>query len=126
MKKLFVVFIFASILGCVSTDSRPVGDKSPVFYYFHSENCPHCVVAKPFIDSLEKKYPQVEFRNLEVTRDLDARDLYKAKVEELKIERGGVPLFVMGKDFVIGFKKDSHEDKIEKMIARQLKNLRTE
>jgi thiol-disulfide isomerase/thioredoxin len=121
MKKLFFVFIFALIMGCTFTNNTPVANKNPVFYFFHSENCPHCVVAKPFIESLKKKYPQVEFKCLEVSRDLDARELYKIKLEELKISRGGVPFFVIENSYIMGFKQNSHEKKIEQMIENELK-----
>jgi thiol-disulfide isomerase/thioredoxin len=115
MKKLFIAIIFVLISGCL------FANKKPVFYFFHSDNCPHCIVAKPFIEEMEKKYPQVEFKSLEVSRDLDAREIYTSKIEELKIGRGGVPLFFLEKSHVIGFRKGSHEKKIEKMIEKELK-----
>ncbi|HDT11249.1 MAG TPA: thioredoxin [bacterium] len=118
MKNLFPVLFLIFISGCL------FADKKPVFYFFHSENCPHCIVAKPFIKSLEEKYPEVEFKNLEVSRNLDAKELYMTKIEELKIGRGGVPLFVLEKDYVIGFRKGSHEKKIEKMIEELLKKFK--
>jgi len=118
MRKYFCILFFIFISGCL------FANKKPVFYFFHSDNCPHCVTAKPFIKEMEKKYPQVEFKTLEVSRDLDSREFFKSKIEELKIDRGGVPLFVMGKDHVIGFRQGSHEKKIEKMIEKEVKKLK--
>lgn len=92
----------------------------PVFYFFHSENCPHCVHAKPFIEKLEKKYPEVAFKKMEVSRNLDNRDVYKEKILKLKISRAGVPLFVINKEYIIGF-NESYEKKIEDMIKKNLK-----
>lgn len=92
----------------------------PIFYFFHSENCPHCIHAKPFIEKLEKKYPGVAFKKMEVSRNLDNRNVYKSKVLKLKISEAGVPLFVINKDYIIGFNK-SYEKKIEAMIKKNLK-----
>ena len=111
MKNLIFVLILLSSLSLFAA--------KPIFYFFHSENCPHCVKAKPFIEKMEKKYPKVAFKKMEVSRNLDNRDIYKKKILSLKIPRGGVPLFVINKDYVIGFNK-SYEKKIEKMIKKNL------
>jgi len=112
LKKTLFLIILLSSLSLFAA--------KPVFYFFHSENCPHCVHAKPFIEKLEKKYPQVAFKKMEVSRNLNNRDIYKEKVLKLKIEKAGVPLFVINKKYVIGFNK-SYEKKIEEIIKSSLK-----
>ena len=57
---------------------------------------------------------------MEVSRNLDNRDIYKEKILSLKIVRAGVPLFVINKDYVIGFNK-SYEKKIDDIIKKNLK-----
>jgi len=95
--------------------------KKPVFYFFHSETCPHCVHAEPFIKTLEKKYPEIKFEKLEVSRNLDNKELFIKKLQEYKIESPGVPLFILGKSFVMGYKKETHDELILKMIRKELK-----
>lgn len=92
----------------------------PVFYFFHSETCPHCVEASPFVDELIKKYPQIEFKKLEVSGNLENKELYIKKVEELKIDKPGVPVFALEKSYIIGF-DDSYKKKIEAMIEKEIK-----
>lgn len=100
------------------TDSDDPAGKV-IFYFFHSEYCPHCRKAQPFVAELEKKYSDVEFRKLEVSHDAVNRALFDRKLKELGIKGGGVPLFVCGKDYVIGYTED-FEQKIEDLIVRKL------
>ena len=92
----------------------------PIFYFFHSSNCPHCLKAEPFIKEMEKKYSKVAFKEMEVGRNLDNKEIYKEKLIALKINRGGVPLFVFNKKYVIGFNEKSKK-KIENLIIEGLK-----
>lgn len=112
MKKLLFLLILFSSLSLFAV--------KPVFYFFHSENCPHCTKAKPFIEELEKKYHQVSFKKMEVGRNLDNRTVYKEKIASLKIESASVPLFVFNKKYVIGFNK-TYKKKIESLIKDGLK-----
>lgn len=112
LKKLLFLLILFSSLSLFAA--------KPIFYFFHSENCPHCVKAAPFIEELEKKYPQVSFKKMEVSRNLDNRSIYKEKAVSLKIESAGVPLFVFNKKYVIGF-NSTYRKKIESMIKEGLK-----
>ncbi|HOW51268.1 MAG TPA: thioredoxin family protein [bacterium] len=116
MKQLVIT---ALILGAVSLSAA---ESKPVFYFFHSEVCPHCVEAAPFIAFLKEKYPQVEFRELEVYRDLVNRELLKKKAQELGITKLGVPFFLIGKSHLSGFKKGEYEEKILAMLNAYLVN----
>lgn len=100
----------------MSASSTKVTD----FYFFHSETCPHCVQAEPFIKSLEKKYPEIKFHKLEVSRNLENKDLFIKKLAEYKIKSAGVPLFTFGKEFVVGYRKETHDALILKMIRKEL------
>lgn len=93
----------------------------PVFYFLYTTGCPHCIKAKPFVESLRDKYPQVEFRLLEVTGSEENKYIYYAKVKKLGITSNGVPLFVIGKNYRMGF-NDSLKSGIEEMIKKELQS----
>ncbi|MBO4441828.1 thioredoxin family protein [bacterium] len=110
---------FILILGgtlCVNASEE---SGKPVFYFLYSTGCPHCIKAKPFVESLRDKYPQVEFRLLEVTGSEENRYIYYAKVKKLGITSNGVPLFVIGKNYRMGF-DESLKSEIEEMIRKEL------
>ncbi len=110
------IVLFLSVFLLISASNT----KKPVFYFFHSESCPHCVHAEPFIKSLEKKYPEIKFEKLEVSRNFDNKELLIKKIQEFKIESPGVPLFIFGKSYVMGYKKETHDEKIIQMIRKEL------
>lgn len=114
MKRL--LFLLAVMVMFVSAART----KKPVFYFFHSESCPHCVSAEPLIKSLEKQYPEIKFEKLEVSRNLDNKELFISKLKEYSISSPGVPLFIFGKSYVMGYKKETHDEKILKMIKKEL------
>jgi thiol-disulfide isomerase/thioredoxin len=117
MKQSFVVlFLLATLtLGA---------QEKPVFYFFHSEVCPHCVEAAPFIAFIKEKYPQIEFRELEVYRNLINREILKKKAQELGVAKVGVPFFLIGKTYLSGFKKGEYEEKILLLIEEHLAALK--
>ena len=117
MRKIIIAFIFLFSLSPLFADK-------PVFFFFHSSTCPHCIQAEPFVDELIKKYPQIEFRKLEVSSNQENKIIYIQKIEELKIDKPGVPVFAIGKDYIIGF-NDSYKKKIEEMIEKNLKKTNT-
>ena len=55
-------------------------DGSPTvrLHFFWSATCPHCQVAKPFVDSLPERYPWLELRSHEISGSQKAVDLYVA------------------------------------------------
>ncbi len=110
MKK--IVFLLSLVLF-----STLLGNE---FLFFHSHSCPHCKHAIPFIKELKAKYPSVTFRFLEVSGSKRNMKHYKKTVKDLKIPRIGVPLFVIGKRYVIGYSAKTHKIKIVNMIDRHL------
>lgn len=113
LRKLFLLLSMVILMSAAST-------KKPVFYFFHSESCPHCVHAKPFIDSLEKEYPDIKFIHLEVSRNIENKELLIQKIKEFNIESPGVPLFIFGKNYIMGYKKETHDKMIIEMIKKEV------
>lgn len=113
MKKAVTLFALLATCALAAADR-------PVFYFFHSENCPHCHEAKPFMAEVKKKYPDIEFRELEVSRDLVNREILLKKAQQLGISRIGVPLFIIGETYLSGFKKGEFEKKITDLIDAHL------
>lgn len=113
MKKLILLLSFSILLSASNT-------KKPIFYFFHSEFCPHCVQAEPFIESLEKKYPEIKFEKLEISSNSNNLTLFKEKVKAFEIDAAGVPFFVFGKSYVMGYRKETHDKKIISMIEKEL------
>ena len=118
MKKLVAILVFVLVSGCIFGGKSK--EEPPVFYYFFSQRCGFCRDAGVYVETLSEKYPQIEIKKVDVNGSEEEKALHKRKREELSL-RGGVPLFVMGKNHVIGFRKGSQEKRIEAMINKELK-----
>jgi len=112
------VFFATPLLGTVHGDEN-------VFYFFYSQSCPHCREAHPFVQELKKRYPQIEFREYEVSRSAENRELFQKKADEVSIQSRGVPTFILGKKFIVGFKQGVHDHLLEEMIENYLEQGKT-
>ena len=119
MKKIFILLVSAMISLMLSAGETT--QKSERFYFFYSESCPHCHEAMPFIEELEKEFPNIEFKKLELSKAPENMAIFNKKVEKLGIKGGGVPTFVFRDQYVVGFKKGVYEEKIRAMIGRPVK-----
>lgn len=80
-------------------------DGSPTvrLHFFWSATCPHCQVAKPFVDSLPERYPWLELRSHEISGSQKAVDLYVAAARSVGGEARSVPGFLFCRKIEVGF-----------------------
>ena len=114
MKKRLFVLLAVLFFSVISAEETPQKER---FYLFYSESCPHCHEAMPFIESLEKEFPDIEFNKLEVSAHPEHLAVFNKKMEKLGTQAGGVPTFVFRDKYVVGFKKGAFEEKIRAMIT---------
>ena len=86
------------------------------FYFFYSYKCPHCKEAHPFVEQLKNEYPGIVFKELEVMKVPENRELFKKMIGELGIQGGGVPTFIFKGKFIVGFQQGHHDRLIREMI----------
>ncbi len=90
------------------------------FRFFYSDMCPHCKQAHPFIEELKTKYPSIKFEEYEILNSAENRALFNKTVDDFGIQGAGVPAFVIGKDYLIGFKENFTEKQIVAMLDKHL------
>lgn len=113
MRKFLLVAVFMLLFPLFVTASDEDKD---VFYFFYSYKCPHCIEAHPFIDKLKTEYPDIVFKELEVMKVAENRELFKKMIGKLGIQGGGVPTFIFNGKFVVGFQAGHHDKLIRQMI----------
>jgi cytochrome c biogenesis protein CcdA len=90
-------------------------------YIFYSETCSHCKKALLFLSELRERYPQVTFHEFEIVKNRENQIRFMELHEELDIKVPGVPVWVVGSDYLVGYKDtDLYRRKIMGMIERQL------
>ena len=87
-------------------------------YFFWAIGCSHCTLVKPYIDSLEQKYPQVTFLRLEIAQNSDNRALYSDFNHRSNVQHPVVPSVFVGDEALIG--EDAIKSKLEPIILRML------
>ena len=117
MKRFLTVFVFLIFLPLFAFAQESSTDQEKdIFYFFYSFRCPHCVEAHPFVDKLKTEYPDIVFKELEVMKVVENRELFKKMVGDLGIQGGGVPTFIFNGKFVVGFQAGHHDKLIRQMI----------
>lgn len=90
-------------------------------YFFYGEECPHCHEVIPFIQILIKKYPDVDFKSLEIWHNRENLDLSNKIHKELGFTSEGVPEVIIGKVILLGDKEIP--DKLEGLIINRTKSV---
>lgn len=87
-------------------------------YFFWAIGCSHCTIVKPYIDSLEQKYPQVTFLRLEISQNADNRALYSDFNHRFNVQHPVVPSVFVGDNALIG--EEAIQSKLEPIIVKML------
>ena len=92
-------------------------------YFFWSKGCPHCTQEKPFLESLLKKYSQLELSSFEISTDPQAAEILQKVANKLNADVKGVPFTVIGEHYFIGWYDETTTGKaIEEAVICGLEN----
>jgi thiol-disulfide isomerase/thioredoxin len=120
IETLLIALIFASTalltspLAVSALPSRQEANKV-VLYMFWGDGCPHCATAKPVLEDLAKKNPQVELRFYEVWYDDQNAALLDKMCAAYGFKATAVPTIFIGDKYWIGY-----SDQIAEEIAAQV------
>ena len=103
LKKILIILIlslFFFIPGVVSAQESEVN-----LYFFWSKSCPHCTKEKEFLREIAPDYPNLIVHDFEV--GIRENSLLLQKIgQSFKIETGGVPITIIGRDYFVGYYDD--------------------
>lgn len=104
--------------------AKPPGIAPPVnLYFFWGTGCPHCLREKSFLKKMEKKYPDLRVQRLEVTGHRKNLELLQRVATRLQVEAAGVPLTVVGEDYLVGWQSEETSGAaLEAAIRQNLEN----
>jgi hypothetical protein len=96
-------------------EGSPPQVELPRLVFYWGIGCPHCEKAKPLIRSLEEA-GALAVELVEVRQDSAGRERFLQDTRRLDISAPGIPLFVLGEHYVIGFREGVTEDQIHAML----------
>ena len=74
-----------------------------VVYFFWGDGCPHCAAAKPFLEELSQRYPQMDVRMYEVWHDEDNLALFDKMATAHGFKASSVPTTFVGSQYWEGY-----------------------
>jgi thiol-disulfide isomerase/thioredoxin len=89
--------------------------------FFWGIGCPHCEEAKPLLAALAREFPELEVEQVEVRRDPKGSERFVGTMRELGAGAVGIPTFVIGRDYVIGFAPETTESELRELVQRSLR-----
>lgn len=104
MLKKFLYIVFA-IIFLLLPQPAIAQDSEVNLYFFWSKSCPHCAKEKEFLQEIEPDYPNLKIHDFEVGVAQNSL-LLRTIGEKLKVETGGVPITIIGRDYFVGYYND--------------------
>lgn len=103
-----------------TTEEASESKNSINIYVFYSSTCPHCTELHEFLSELkeDKTYGKMfKVIDYEVS-DSQNSDLMYEVVSHFKQTYSGVPIYVIGNQYMSGFAKDVHGDQVKEAIKK--------
>lgn len=86
-------------------------DAPPVYiYFFWGDGCPHCADAKPFLQELAQRYPNVQVESFEVWYVPENQTLFQQMAAAHGFEPRYVPTIFIGEQHWEGFSEELRQD----------------
>ncbi len=131
--KLTAALVVVVVIGCalllfsgILASSAPVDNPGdPQFsenltvMFFYGEECSHCHTVMPFVANLSKKYPEIEFRYLEIWHNQKNYATFTRMNDNLNRSSASVPQAIVGSVVLQGEREIP--DGLEAAIQEQLK-----
>jgi thiol-disulfide isomerase/thioredoxin len=120
---LGVLFIIVALGLVTAVRAAPLGQGEATvrIYFFWGEGCPHCATAKPVLEDLAARYPEVQLESFEIYYVEENRDLFLAMAAAHGIEPRYVPTIFIGDRQWEGFGPPMR-DEIESVVRACVEN----
>ncbi len=98
-------------------DEDVAADAPPAtLLFFWGVGCPHCEEAKPTLDRLASEHPGLRVERIEVRESEAGRQRFLAIVAALDIAAPGIPTFVYGDHYLVGYQPGHTEAALGKLL----------
>jgi len=101
--------------------TEPDASAPVTLLFFWGVGCPHCEDAKPLLDAIAKEQPRLRVEAIEVRKDPEGRRRFIDTMKQLGATAVGVPTFVIGSAYVVGYAKGETDTQVRAMVANALR-----
>jgi hypothetical protein len=107
LTSLFAALLLLISSACAATptwrETDAQGNVSVHLYFFWSKQCPHCLEAKPFVESLAAQHPWLKLHSAEIVDHPENLRLYQEMARDLWQDAQSVPGFFLCGEMSTGF-----------------------
>lgn len=105
----------------INNETIPAKGDVPNIYIFWGNGCPHCESLKFYLLNLYPNYIEGKYNivSLEIWKHENNKELLSQFMKELNIEDRGVPLLVVGNEYVKGFSVSKETD-VDNLLKNNL------
>jgi thiol-disulfide isomerase/thioredoxin len=96
----------------------PEAGRGTTLLFFWGVGCPHCEEAKPFIEKLRRERPELGVEAVEIRRDPIGRQRFADAMRRFGVSAPGIPTFVVGDHYIVGFVRGVTESEVESLVAQ--------
>jgi len=86
-------------------------------YFFWGVGCPHCEQAKPALQALANERPELRIEAIEIRQDAAGRRRYVDTMKQLGAEAVGIPTFVLGNAYIVGYTKGETDEQLRTLVS---------
>ncbi len=128
MKKVLVLL---TLFIMIFLPIKVKAENKVTVYMFRGYDCPHCEAALDYFYKNKDRIPKnVEIETFEVWKNDNNSKLQDFVAERLGIDTEddnyGIPFFVVGENYQIGFNSNKSEEGFQKILAMAEENLKNE
>ncbi len=84
---------------------------------YTKSGCPYCEQAREFLESAEKRHPDFQYEERDITADSNALTAYRELIRQYDIERPAVPLMLVGDQLILGFRSPDTPKKVAELLG---------
>ncbi|MDP1538906.1 MAG: thioredoxin family protein [bacterium] len=119
IKTIFAILFSLVLLAPTLPVLAQIDQNKPVIHFFWSSGCPYCLTEKAFLEGLEKKYPQIEIKQYEFSKNVELVKEFYQNYEVPSREQGFVPVTFTRDRYFVGFNEQIGRE-IERCIQECL------
>ena len=109
----FLILISAFIFSLIVSNPVQAQSEKIEIYFFSSAICPHCKAEREFLDSLAKKYPEIEIKDYEAVYHPENQKILQEFYDKYQVQekdKGWVPVTFTPTKYFIGFNEQIAKD----------------
>ncbi len=116
MKKIAAILFAAFFAATIFLPLKSFAVENKIIFFW-AEGCPHCAAENLFLEELVSKNPGLSVEKHEVSKNKENQQLLIDWSKRLNFDANGVPVTIIGQEYVLGYMDGITDSKIEGFLT---------